>query len=103
MAHLAEPHQLCHGTDRLLDRHRRVDAMQVIEIDQINTEPFERSIAGAPNIGRGAIDGAFVAGLPNYEAELCSQYGTRSPAAKSRPNLPLRHAVDVRRVEQGDS
>ena len=38
--YLAGFHQLGHGAHRLLDRHRGIDAVLVVEIDHIDTQPL---------------------------------------------------------------
>ena len=47
VAHLALAHELGHGADRLLDRHRRVDAVLVVEVDVVDAEPLQRRLARA--------------------------------------------------------
>jgi hypothetical protein len=39
VAHLALGHELRHRPDRLLDRGRAVDAVQVVEVDVVDPEP----------------------------------------------------------------
>ena len=38
-------HQIGHRTDRLLDRHARIDPMQVVEIDGVDAETLQRCVA----------------------------------------------------------
>src|ERR1700730_5247928 len=66
LAPLLEPH---HGADRILDRHRIVDAVDVIKIDVIGAEPPEAFVTGLRHV----IGVAFGAGLSvrePYVAEL---------------------------------
>ena len=51
LALLDEPR---HCADRLLDRHRRIDPVLVIEIDDIDAEPLQARLAGLGDIGRGS-------------------------------------------------
>ncbi|MNU92443.1 hypothetical protein D3C71_823590 [compost metagenome] len=39
--HLAFPHQIGHCADRLFNCHVRIDAVLVIEVDDIDTQPFQ--------------------------------------------------------------
>src|SRR6267154_1078622 len=40
VAHLSCVHQLRHRADRLFDRHPRIDAMQIVEIDVLHSQPL---------------------------------------------------------------
>ena len=65
-ADLAGAHQPGHRADRLLDRHSRVDAMRIVEVDDVRFEARERGLAGALDVlgpvveaDAGAVGGAF--------------------------------------------
>ena len=45
-AHLALRDELRHRADGVLDRHRRVDAMLVVEVDHVDAEALEAQVAG---------------------------------------------------------
>ncbi len=45
-AHLALLDEPRHPADRFLDRHRRIDAVLVIEVDMIGIEPLQARFAG---------------------------------------------------------
>ena len=67
-AHLALLHQLAHGADRILDRHFRIDAVLVIEIDHIDAEALQALLAGLdhevrPAVGEFAVLAAEIAEL----------------------------------------
>ena len=48
VADLAGLDQLGHGADRVLDRHGRVDAVQVVEVDVVDAEAQQRHVARLP-------------------------------------------------------
>jgi hypothetical protein len=86
ISHLAESHQVAHRADGLLNRHGGVDAMQVIEVNNIDTEPAEGSIACALDIGRlpsraRSAPGLLLVTKPNFVARM-------TPARLSRSALP---------------
>ena len=64
VADLARADQLGHGAPCLLDRHLRIHAVQLVEIDRVDAEPAQRCIArSADMLGRavapirGGVDG----------------------------------------------
>src|SRR5262249_55244776 len=59
-AHLAGAYEVGHRADRFLDRHARIDAVQVVEIDRIDAEPLQASVAGLANALRAPVDLAFL-------------------------------------------
>src|SRR6266849_4432826 len=61
-----EPRHRTHG---LLDRHRRIDPVLIIEIDDIDPEPLQARLAGLGDIGGAAVDAvgpARAAGLTEF-------------------------------------
>ena len=48
--HLARADELGHGADRLLDRRLRVDAVLVVEVDRVETEPLQAGVAGRADV-----------------------------------------------------
>jgi hypothetical protein len=44
MAHLTLKHEVAHRSDGVLDRHGRIDTMDVIEVDDIGFEPLHVSV-----------------------------------------------------------
>src|SRR5882672_7692041 len=48
MAYLALAHEIAHRTDRVLDRHIRVDPVDVIKIDDFGLEPLQAAVAAGP-------------------------------------------------------
>src|SRR5262249_29425890 len=101
LALLDEPR---HRADRVLDRHRRIDAMLVIEVDYIDAEPLEARLAGLRDIGGGAVDAVGAARLAGL-AEFARDYDPVAPALQ-RPAeqfLVLAPAVHVRAVKMIDA
>jgi hypothetical protein len=49
MAHLTLVHEVAHRSDGVLDRHGRIDTMDVIEVDDIGFEPLQAALAARPN------------------------------------------------------
>src|SRR5439155_19006310 len=52
IAHLALAHQITHCSDRVLDRHGRIDAMDVIKVDDIGFEPVQAALAARLDVCR---------------------------------------------------
>ena len=44
VAHLALAHEIAHRAGDVLDRHRRIDAMLIEEIDMVGAEPAQRPL-----------------------------------------------------------
>src|SRR5438105_5918699 len=61
-----EPH---HRPDRILDRDRLVDAVDVIEINRVGEQPSQAPFTGFDNVFRLAIGGGLAVGQTNV-AEL---------------------------------
>jgi len=70
VANLAGRHELGHRTDGLLDRHIRVDAVLVVEVDLVDGKPAQAVVAGRADVFRTPVDAALVAcqSLPNLVA-----------------------------------
>ena len=50
--------QLRHRADGLLDRHVRIDAVLVVEVDVVDAEPPQRAVDRSAHVLGGAVDGA---------------------------------------------
>src|SRR6478735_6075901 len=72
MPDLALGLELYHGADGIFDRHRVVDAMDEIEVDDIGAEPLEALLAGFDHVVRIAF-GAGLAIRQTNVAELGSE------------------------------
>src|SRR5882724_8351108 len=57
MAHLALSHQIAHRPNRILDRHGRIDAVNVVEVDDIRCEPPQAALAAYLDVLRSAVRG----------------------------------------------
>ena len=78
VADLARGDQLGHRADGLLDRHRLVDPVLVVEVDVVDAEPLQAGVAGLADVRRAAVDAAEarVARVPD-DAELGRQHDLR--------------------------
>ena len=54
--HLAFAHQFGHGADRVLDRHVGIDAVLVVEVDDIDIEPLQRGFGHRLDVLGAAVD-----------------------------------------------
>ena len=63
-ADLAPRHQLGHGADRLFDRNHRIDAVLIIEIDDLDAETFEAGVTGADDVFGPPVGKALAAHSP---------------------------------------
>jgi len=71
VANLADLHQLGHRPDRLLDRDVRVDPVLIEEVNVIDAEPLERSLAGASHVVRASVGRPVARGIRiDHEPEL---------------------------------
>jgi hypothetical protein len=98
MANLARHDELRHRADRLLDRHPAVDAVLVVEVDVVETQPPQRGVAGLPHVLGVAADLARAVSfrtLPNFVASTTSSRRSRIafPTSSSFAPLPYMSAV----------
>src|SRR5262249_30721350 len=70
LADLAPLDKPRHGADSVLDRHVRIDPVDIIEIDHLDAEPLEAGLAGDRHIVRLAVDAAALPAGPADVAEL---------------------------------
>jgi hypothetical protein len=61
--------QIFHRTRHVLDRHVGVDAVLVVQIDDVGLETFERTLYGCPDLLRATIEDRLYARVPEV-AEL---------------------------------
>jgi hypothetical protein len=97
--------ELGHRADGLLDRHRVVDAVLVVEVDEVDAEPLERVLAGLAHVVGPAVDAEKAAVLSALIAELA---GDDDPVAAlaHRPAHELlvgERPVHVGGVEEGSA
>jgi hypothetical protein len=89
--HLALRHQVLDGARDVLDRHLRVDAVLVQQVDAVGAQPLEHAVDGQLDVLRTAVQArAALAGLrsmfqPNFEviATLLRNGATPSPRMRS--------------------
>jgi len=102
---LAFPNQLLYRSSHVFDRHLRIDAVLIKEIDDIDLESSERALRDLPDVFRPAVHAPLFAGVRiQLEAELgcdhdCFANGRECLAHQL---LVRERAVDFRRVEEGD-
>jgi len=70
VADLAGLHELGHGPDGLLDRHRLVDPVLVVEVEVVDAKALERGVGGPAHVLRLAVDAEPGAVLRSLVAEL---------------------------------
>ena len=56
MSDLARLDQALHRAPGLLDRHRAIDAVLVVEVDHVDAESAQRRVARLDHVLRGAVD-----------------------------------------------
>src|SRR5262245_42937434 len=104
ITHLALLDEARHCADRVLDRHGRIDAVLVVEIDDIDAEPLEALIARDrhivwPPVGQSALAaGAHVAELGGDDRAIAPVMDRTGDQL-----LVLAVAVDVGRVAEVDA
>src|SRR5712692_2683101 len=103
-ANLALLDQLGHGADRLLDRHGRINAVLVIEVDDFDAQPFQARIARLRDVSGAAVDAVEAALAPDL-----AEFGRQHDACPSPGNRPadellvVAPTVHVGAVEQSDA
>ncbi len=105
MPHLAGIDELGHRADRLLDRHRLVDAVLVVQIDVLDAEVRERPVDRLAHVLGTPDDRATAVGI-HVVPELGREYDLVTPPRDRAADelLVLAHAmpVDVGGVEEED-
>ena len=100
---LAGGDQLGHRADGLLDRHRLVDPVLVVEVDVVDAEPLQAGVAGRADVRRAAVDAGSCGRrrrrtLPNLVASTTSSRrpAMARPTSSSLVNGPYMSAVSRR-------
>jgi hypothetical protein len=105
--HLAGGDRFRHRADGLLDRRVEVDAVLVVEVDVIRTEPPEGLVDRRAHVVRPAVDAAVGAARACGVAELRREHDLASAPGDRAADEPLvvaeLPAVDVGRVEERDT
>jgi hypothetical protein len=99
MTNLAFLNQRGHRAHGVLDWHRRIDAMQVVEIDRVHAEAFWRAFAGGLHCRRAAVDAAIASRLL-HDPEFRPEHGLVTPPLQRLSHFGFRVAVDVGGVEK---
>src|ERR1035437_8976345 len=102
--HLAGRDQLAHRPHRLLDGYVGVDAVLVVEVDVIDTEPLQAGVAGAVHMLGGAVDGHAPVRRA-LETELRGDHDLGAMPGNGLPDKPLvgERPVHVGGVEEVDA
>lgn len=105
MADLAGLDQLGQGADALLDRHVRVDAVQVVEVDVVGAQVAQGAVGRAADVlgGRvvpdeGAVVGELDPGLGGHDGRLAA-----AGQSLAEELLVAEGAVALGGVEEGDA
>jgi hypothetical protein len=103
-ADLALLDQALHRADGLLDRHVRVDAVLVIEIDDLQAKTLQARLAGLHDVLGTAVDSLLAVGALGL-AELGCDDDLVAPALERAPEqlLVVPPAIHVGRVEVVDA
>ncbi len=101
-AHLALVDEPRHRADRVLDRHGRIDAMLVVEVDRVDPQPLQRRLAGLPHVVGMPADAEALAVRAAPVAELRRDDDPiAAPVDRAADELLVDEgAVHVGRVEQ---
>src|SRR5258708_2790364 len=100
MTHFSGTHQVRHRTYGFLDRYFRIHPMQVIKVNMFHAKPFERFLAGASRILRGAIDTTILHGRVGNDTELSGEDDAVAPASQRLAYLDFRVTVDICGIEK---
>ena len=103
--HLPRTHQIRHRSDGLLDRHRAIDAVLIVQVDVIDAEASQRGIArGLYVFGPAVLADELAVGSPHV-AEFRGQDDSLAPPLDRLPDQDLvgEGAVDIGRVEEIDA
>ena len=99
-AHFAALDEPRHRADRLFDRHRRIDAVQAVDVDVIDTEAFQALVAGLRHVigmAAGERPAGRLATAPGEReiAELGPDEEALATAFDGLPDQLLVHAIAV--------
>src|SRR5437868_1238182 len=100
VAHLSLLDDAAHRADRVLDRHARVDAVLVVEVDRVDPQPLQAGLAGLLHIVGAAVDAVSAAGLAGL-AEFGGDDDIVRPAFEGAAEqlLIVAPAIHIRAVE----
>ena len=100
--HLAFLHELRHRADAVLDRHLWIHAVQVVQVDDVDTEALQTALAARFHaLGTAVHFRRRAAAGRRHEAELARQHDFAPTAANrsSDQQFVRARAIYVRRIE----
>ena len=105
MLDLTLPDQLLHRAGNVFDRHVRIDAVLIEEIDDLGLEPLERGFGDLPDMLRPAIGATLPALQIEFEAELCCDHDLLADGRKSfaQKLFVLVRAIGLGSVKERDA
>ena len=102
---LALAHEFAHRADRLLDRYPRIDAVDIIEIDDLGPEPRETPLAGEPHVFRPTLSRRRPVGIAPHIAEFGRDYILVAASFQNTSDqlLVAALAIGIGTVEKADA
>jgi hypothetical protein len=103
--YLALLNKFCHGADGFFDGNFGVDAVLVVEVDDVDAKAAEAGFAGLLNVGGLAVDAHPSAGIIAYIAELRGEKNFIATIANGAADqlLIVSASVDVGGIEEVDA
>ena len=104
VADLAVADQVVEGAQRLVDRRAPVELVELVEIDPVSAEAFERVLDRLHDVAARGAD--LHARIVHGHAELAGEHDVLAPRAERLAEEPLRSAapaIHIGRVEQRDA
>ncbi len=102
-ADLAFPHQLTDRAGDILDRHVRIDAVLVEEVDTVGLQALERGLGDLPNVFRATIDARLRIAVLEAEPRRDHHPITERGEGFADELLVSERAVGFRRIKKGDA
>jgi hypothetical protein len=97
-------HQFGHAADRFFDRHVRIDAMLVKQVDRVNAKPLQRSLASPSGVLRATIYSRRRVSIPAHR-ELGGDHQAVAPTFDGGADklLVAKRPVHLGGVEKGNA
>src|SRR5688572_14862984 len=105
MAHLALAYEFSHGAYRFFDGRVGIDAVLVIEVDDIDTQPLQAIVATLAHIVRLSADPQILAVGAPHIAEFGSDYNpvALAPDGLADEFLIGAHPIHIGRIQKIDA
>ena len=103
MPHLAGLDQFFDGAGDVLDRHLRIDAMLLVDVDSVGTQSAQRFLAHALDVLGPAAQAANLAIIRHIEPELRAEDDIVSHGCERLAGQFLAAFIDFGRIEKPDS